>query len=353
MGDVTKTDVPADRRIGVTVLTGFLGSGKTTLLNRWLRVLDAMPLSAQADTLVLVNELGEIGVDHALIRHVDGRVVLVAGGCICCSVAGSLVDTLREMFLLALQRRVRPFRRVIIETTGVASPAPVLFTLRHDPFLTERYVYEGAVVLADAQHLPAQLQARGVAAQAVVQQIALADLVLVSKGDLVSAGQRERVCDQVRALHPGVPVHVLAEGVALPAVLAGDVLRAQREASAPVGRWLASYASPLRFPAGLVHTDVVPLTLTLPAALRRGRFLSGMHDLQAGLGEALLRVKGVVAFEGEAVPCVVHGVHRQLYPLQVLDAWPEGERVSRLVLIVRGVGADAVRALAARSLGLP
>ena len=165
-----------DTRIPVTIITGFLGSGKTTLLNHWVKQPEL------SDCAVLINEFGSVGLDHQLVKQVDEQVMLLDSGCICCSVQGSLATALQELFMEALRKEIRPFRRLIIETTGLADPAPVLFTLRQDNFIAERYRFDGIVTLVDAVHIEGQLTRQYEA----VKQIALADLLVISKSDLVA-----------------------------------------------------------------------------------------------------------------------------------------------------------------------
>lgn len=325
-----------DSRIGVTVLTGFLGSGKTTLLNRLVQEPE------YAEAVVIVNEFGDIGVDHHLVRNVDDRIVLLEGGCICCTASGGLVDTLRDLFMLVVRRRIKPFKRVLLETTGLAGPASVMFSLRHDPFLAERYAYHGAIAMVDAQHVREQLMVQPEAAQ----QIALADLVVFSKADLAGQVQLASAMRDVARANPGVPMCVVRRGEPLDERLHGDFLVRERRQAAPLGRWLGAFAAP---PGG-PHPNVAHFSLNLSVPLTRGMFLARMSEIQAAYDRGILRIKGLVCFEAEALPWAVHGVHRQLYPLEALPQWPGDDRQSRLVFILRGLDRDAVQADVARRL---
>ena len=316
-----------DKRVGVTVISGFLGSGKTSLLNRLLRE------PAYADAVVIVNEYGDVGVDHHLVRLAPDNVVLVAGGCLCCVVSGSVVDALRELFMLAIGRKIKPFRRVLIETSGLADPAPILFTLKHDKFLAERYVYRGALVVVAATHGAAQLDAQPEAAR----QLALADNVVISKPDLADAAQLRKTEQAVAAINPGARRCVQSPVAPLAAELReGSDLSARRDGTA-TANWLRAFSAR----TGGLHANVSSLSLALAPPPARAAFLAGVARIQERFGQGVLRMKGLVCFEGETLPCEVHGVHGELYPIRPLAGWPGEDRASRLVYIVRGLDVQA------------
>src|SRR5437764_5854630 len=199
----------AASRIPVTVLTGFLGSGKTTVLNHVLKQ------PGMAATAVIVNEFGEIGLDHLLVESATEDVVLLSSGCLCCTVRGDIVNTLTDLFVSRVKGRVPYFTRVVIETTGLADPAPVLHALISDPIVAARYMIDGVVTTVDAVNGAGTLDRHPEA----VKQAAVADRLLLTKTDLAEPVRRRAIEARLAALNPSATVVPVAHGAVDPAVL--------------------------------------------------------------------------------------------------------------------------------------
>ncbi|MGG5808333.1 CobW family GTP-binding protein [Falsiroseomonas sp. CW058] len=314
--------------IPVTVLTGFLGAGKTTLLNALLK------RPEMAGTAVLINEFGEIGLDHLLVERLDGDTVLLNAGCLCCTIRGDLARALDGLWdrVLAGQE----VRRVVVETTGLADPAPILQTLMADPRLARRFVLDGVVTLVDAATGLATLDAQ----EEAVRQAAVADRIVLSKTDIAAAGQVEALTARLAALNPVAPVLPAVAGAIDPAALLAGGPYDPSVKSPDVARWIGAAAGdhhhhhhhdPNRHDA-----RIRALCLEFDRPLPWDGVATWLEMLAMTRGAAVLRMKGILDLVGEERPVAVHGVQHLFHPPTRLAAWPEGEpRRSRLVFVLR------------------
>jgi len=329
----------------LTVLTGFLGAGKTSLLNRLLKD------PALAGTAVLINEFGEIGLDHLLVEKISDDLVLLPSGCVCCTMRGDLIDAL-ERLLRDLDNRRADLNRVVLETTGLADPAPVLHTVMVHPYLVMRYRLDGIVTVADAINGLATIDQHPEA----MKQAAAADRLALAKTDLLDTPERRATAAQLTArlkrLNPAAPILDVAAGEATADRLINCGLYDPDSKVPDVRRWLAEEAYAANTDAhGHGHHHhaeerIRSLALASDRALPAATF-DMFLDLLRGLhGPNLLRVKGIVKIaEAPDQPVVIHGVQHVFHPPTSLPAWPDDDRRTRLVFITCDLDPRAIRDL--------
>jgi G3E family GTPase len=312
-------DIPAFTR--VTLLTGFLGSGKTTLLRRLLAD------SALKDTAVIINELGEVGIDHLLVERLDDQMVLLSSGCVCCTVRGELATTMRDLHSRRERGLVPPFRRLVIESTGLADPFPVLSTLKADPVLRHHFRAAGVVTTVDAVNGSGQLD-RYIES---VRQVAVADAIVLTKTDIAEAAVTARLAARLDAINPSAP----RLSAAKTPLDAGALL----EAGGSGG--FKAIAEPAM--AMAAHAGVRAFSIIVDEPLDWTAFGVWLTMLLNRHGARILRVKGILALEGEELPVAVHGVQHLVHAPTHLSRWPSEDHRSRLVFIVEGIEPDLIR----------
>lgn len=322
-------------RLPVSIITGFLGSGKTTLLNRLLQD------PAMAGAAVIINEFGEIGLDHLLIATPNENTVLLASGCICCTVRGDLVNTLRDLDKQRRQGDLPPFDRVLIETTGLADPVPIVQTVVIDEKLAPQYQLDSVITLVDAVNGAAQLDQQPESRK----QAAVADRLLITKTDIADPAVVAVLRERLATLNPAAEVTTASRGEVAPALLFGATI-APESREADVARWLREdeyrrvESRQYSLAPGAHDAGIRSYSLMLDIPVTRAGLTAWLTALASLRGAELLRVKGLLNVEGE--PVAVHAVQTLIHEPVTLERWPDEERRSRLVFITRNMTREAV-----------
>ena len=371
---MSDTQNAAEQRIPVTVLTGFLGSGKTTLLNKLLRRPEL------ADTAVIINEFGEIGLDHLLVEKSDDEgMVTLNSGCLCCTVRGDLVRTMSELFLKRSRGEVSEFKRMVVETTGLADPAPILHTLMTDPLLASRYRLDGVVTTVDGVNGASTLDNH----EEAIKQAAVADRLLLTKVDIADAPKLAELKHRLQHLNPGAEAISITGGEIDPNAILNAGLYNPETKTADVKRWLHEEAYEGSHDHGHGHGHghghkhghdhghehghddhghahgdgeqdphnvnrhddrIKAFCMTFDEPMTWSTVAAAFDALVTYRGPDLLRMKGILNVKDTDKPVVIHGVQHVFHPPATLEAWPEGDdRKSRVVFITRDIAESTIR----------
>ncbi len=326
-----------DALIPVTVITGFLGSGKTTVLARLLRS------PRLRDTAVLINEFGEVALDHHLIEHAQESTLLLENGCICCSIRGDLKDSLRDLFSRSERGEIPPFRRVVIETSGLSDPVPIAYTIMAEPVLQHHFRLANIITVVDAVNGAGQLESYPES----VKQAAIADRFVITKTDLCAPETAASLHAALARINRAAGVYIAATGELDPEQLLSEDITSADAKRAGIERWLGGHGPGGHDEeAGAAHgpddghrhdSGIASFCLWFERALDWTAFGIWMTMLLNRHGEDVLRIKGMLNIAGLADPVLVNGVQHVVHPPTHLDGWPDADRRSRIVFIVRGI----------------
>jgi G3E family GTPase len=341
---IAEATVPS---IPIVLITGFLGSGKTTLLNALLRA------PGMRDTAVLINEFGDIGIDHLLVEALDDDVVLLNAGCLCCTIRGDIVASLDSLFERRARGEIPAFQRVMIEATGLADPAPILHTLLGHEAIRDRYRVDSIVSTVDAVNGDRTLTEHDES----VKQVAVADRLLITKTDIADRRAVAALRRRLGGINAGAPILEVIGGDVAPSWLMNGT--APQGAGLGVAHWLNAADGRRRRDvegnhAHSRHDDGIrQSSIETDDVIEAHRLIGWIEKLLETHGDKVLRVKGVLNMAGSDTPVVVHGVQHVFHPLTRLSRWPDGGRRSRMVIIAKDLPMEPLEASFRRSVLSP
>ena len=336
-----------DKRIPVTLLTGFLGSGKTTLLNKMLHHID------MRDTAIIINELGDAGLDQIFANsnlaqnieseHIADNTVLLSSGCLCCTLKNELADTMRDLFFKRALQAIPQFNRLIIETTGMADPGPILANLMNEPVIESVYRLDAVVVTIDSVYGLKQINDNAEA----LNQVAVADVLVLTKTDLASIKQIDELKEKLIEINPGATQHRIVNGELDPSFVIDVGLFDITSKKPEPQRWLRAPLKQAQPKGTLPHKshndEITSFTVAMPSPLNWTQLKPHLLWFCQKYGKNLLRLKGIIHAADQSAPLAIHAVHFTPYPPTPLEGWDEEEPISRIVIIGKGLDELEIR----------